>query len=257
MKILKLAVLGAALGLGGAAQAHSPYLLPNGFDLSGRDHVTVEASFTEHPFTPDVAMKSDDFHLLDPTGARRALTPTYFRDLAVLEAPVDGKGTWRLSSGARAGRTAKVYQKGGDWIFLEPGKPAPTGVTPVDMQSFTTAEAYVSRGGPSDAALAATGQGLEFHALTHPNSIAVDADARFEVLLDGKPLAGQKILLVRADEDVEGGKPQEVVADSAGRFVLKVSRPGVYLATTRHRIAPVDGQPGKSLTYALTFEAVR
>lgn len=257
MKILRLAVLGAALGLGGAAQAHSPYLLPNGFDLSGRDHVTVEASFTEHPFIPDVAMKSDDFHLVDPTGARKPLTPTYFRDLAVMEATVDGKGTWRLSSGARAGRTAKVYRKGDDWVFLEPGKPAPDGVALADMQSFTTAEAYVSRGAPNDAALAPTGQGLEFHALTHPNNIAVGADARFEVLLDGKPVAGQKILLTRADADVDGGKPQEVVADAAGRFVVKVARPGVYLAMARHRIAPADGQPGKSLTYALTFEAVQ
>ena len=52
-------------------------------------------------------------------------------------------------------------------------------------------------------------------------------------------------------------KPQEVVADAAGRFVLRVRRPGVYLAMTRHRLAPADGQPGRSLTYALTFEAVQ
>src|ERR1700749_3085754 len=49
------AVLIAAL-LAGAAQAHSPYLMPNAFDATGRDHVTVEASFTEHVFIPDVVM---------------------------------------------------------------------------------------------------------------------------------------------------------------------------------------------------------
>jgi uncharacterized GH25 family protein len=254
--MIRIAVLSAALAVCGVAQAHSPYLLPNGFDLSGRDHVTVEASFTEHPFTPDVVMKSEAFHVVDPSGASRPLTPSYFRDLTILEATVEGQGTWRISSGQRAGRTAKVIRKGDDWVFLEPGKPAPAGTAPVDMQSFTTAETYVSRGGPSDAALAPVGRGLELHALTHPNRISVDQDARFEALLDGRPLAGQKILLVRADEDVDGAKPQEVVADAAGRFAFKVARPGVYLATTRHRIPPANGQGGKSLTYALTFEAV-
>lgn len=31
-------------------------------------------------------------------------------------------------------------------MFLEPGKPAPDGVVPAEMQSITTAETYVSRG---------------------------------------------------------------------------------------------------------------
>jgi hypothetical protein len=29
------------------ASAHSPYLLPNSFDLGNRDHVSVQASFTD------------------------------------------------------------------------------------------------------------------------------------------------------------------------------------------------------------------
>ena len=208
------------------------------------------------PFTPDVVMKSGDFHVVDPNGAKRSLTPSYFKDLAILEASVEGQGTWRISSGIREGRTSKVIRKGDDWVFLEPGKPVPAGTEPADMQSVTTAETYVSRGGPSDAVLAPVGRGLEFRAVTHPNRISVGQDARFEVLIDGKPLPQQKIQLVRADEDIEGGKVQEVVADANGAFVLKVARPGLYLAITRHRIAPAAGQPGKSLTYALTFEAV-
>lgn len=252
-----LAVLAAAAALGGAAQAHEPYLLPNGFDLTGRGHVTVQASFTENLFVPDVVMKSDDFHVVDPNGARQALTPTYFKDLAVLEAPVDGQGTWRLSSGVRAGRVSKVIRKGEEWVFLEPGKPVPDGQTPQDMQSITTAEAYVSRGAPSDKALAPVGKGLEFQALTHPNRIAVSQQARFTVLLDGRPLPGQQIELIRADAEVDGEKPKHVASDAAGRFDLMVDRPGVYLAMTRHRIAPADGQAGRSLTYALTFEAVQ
>ncbi|CAN7318438.1 DUF4198 domain-containing protein [Phenylobacterium sp. LjRoot219] len=189
--------------------------------------------------------------------ADRAGLPSYFKDLAVLEAPVDGQGTWRLSSGVRLGRTSKVIRKGEEWVFLEPGKPVPAGQTPADMQSITRAETYVSRGAPSETALAPVGSGLEFHALTHPNRISINQDARFEVLIDGRPLPGQKIEVIRADAEVDGGKPQEVAADAAGRFVVRVDRPGVYLAMTRHRIAPADGKPGRSLTYALTFEAAQ
>ncbi len=50
--------LSAVLLAVGTAQAHSPYLLPNLFDLGKRDHVTVRGSFTEEFFSPDVAMKS-------------------------------------------------------------------------------------------------------------------------------------------------------------------------------------------------------
>lgn len=249
-------VLATAL-MGGTAQAHSPYLLPNAFDATGRDHVTVEASFTEHFFVPDVVMKSDDFHAVGPDGTKTAITPTYLRDLAVFETPTASDGTWRVTSGARIGRTAKVVLVKGEWVFLEPGKPAPAGTTPVDMQSLTTAEVYVSRGKPSATALLPVGKGLEFHALTHPNSIFVGQEAKFEVLLDGKPLPSQTIVVHRANEDeAEGAKPVEVVSDTAGRFAVKVDQPGVFLAMTRYRLAPTDGKPGQSLTYALTFEAV-
>lgn len=250
-------VLLAAL-VGGAAQAHSPYLLPNDFDATGRDHVTVQASFTEHMFVPDIAMKSDDFHVVGPDGARVAVTPVYLRDLAVFEAPTPVDGTWRITSGQRVGRTAKAVFEKGEWVFLDPEKPLPPGAKAVEMQSLTTAETYVSRGAPTTTALAPLGKGLEFHAITHPDSIFAGEDATFEVLLDGKPLPNQFITLVRGDERyAEKAKPVEVVSDAAGKFVIRAPQVGVYLAMTRYRIAPKGDEAGRSLTYALTFEAAR
>jgi uncharacterized GH25 family protein len=245
----------AAMLSAGAAQAHSPYLLPNMFDATGRDHVTVQASFTEHAFTPDVVMKSDSFQVRGPDGATTPLTPTYFKDLAILEADTKADGTWRIGSGVRIGRMSKVAQVKGEWVFLEPDKPAPAGAVVGEMQSITNAEVYVSRGAPNATALAPTGKGVEFHALTHPNSIFAGQAAQFQALLDGKPLPDQTITVHRAGEDMDGGKPLEVKSDKDGRFAIKVDRPGVFLAMTRHRIGPADGKPGRSLTYALTFEA--
>lgn len=244
-----------ALAMVGPAGAHVPYLLPNYFDLSGRDHVTVEASFTEHFFTSDVVMKSDSFHLVGPTGAATPLTATYFKDVAVLEASTPADGTWRISSGERVGRTAKAAFVKDHWVFIEPGKPAPGGATPVDMQSLTKAEVYVSRGKPSDAALAPTKSGIEFHPLTHPNKIFAGQPAKFEVLFDGKPLAGQPIELHAAGEgDDDSGKGATLTSGPDGSFVIKAAKPGVYLAMTRYRVQPMGDKPARSFTYALTFD---
>lgn len=243
----------------GAAQAHSPYLLPNTFDASGRDHVTLEGSFTEHFFIPEIAMKSDGFYAVGPDGAQTPLTPAYAKDLTLLELPTTRDGTWRISSGTRVGRVAKAALIKGEWVFQNDKKPLPEGAAVVDMQSITCSEVYVSRGAPNDVALKPKGEGLEFQALTHPDKIGAGEPARFVLLLDGKPLAAQPITLTRGDDLYSEDKPfPEVVTDAKGGFTLMTRKPGVYHAMTRYRQAPVTpGGPAKSLTYALTFEAVK
>ncbi len=104
----------SALLLSGSARAHSPYLMPNVFDVTQRDHVTVMGSFTEEFFAPDVAMKADDYHVIAPDGTKVALKPVYTRDLAIVEAETKAAGTYRISTGIRAGRTAKAAWVNGD-----------------------------------------------------------------------------------------------------------------------------------------------
>lgn len=240
-----------------AAQAHSPYLLPSVFDASDRKIVTVQGSFTESFFTPEVVMKSDAYAVVGPDGARTPLTPTYLRELALVEAVVDKPGTYRITTGQRAGRTAKAALVKGEWAFFE-GSKAPADA--IDMQSMTMAEVYVTRGAPNDAALAPIGKGLEFRAVTHPSKITTGQDAVFEVLFDGQPLANQAITVQGADDRDADTKAaaRTVTSDAKGRFAVKVDKSGVYQIQTRHRVAPVAaGQPGRSFTYALTFESLR
>ena len=257
---MRVACLLAVSVIGGAstnADAHSPYLLPNAFDIVNRKHVTVEASFTETFFVPDVAMKADDYHVISPDGAKHPLTPVYTQDLAVIEAPTPGQGTYRISTGRRTGRTSKAIYKDGDYQFVEPGKPTPENTKVYEVQSITTAEVYVSRGKPSDTALAPRNKGLEFRPVTHPNSLFAGCEAKFEVLFDGRPLANHAISIHSDDERYSDKKLYaETKTDAAGRFAVKLDRPGVYLAMTRHRLLPAaDGQPGTSHTYSITFEA--
>ena len=259
--MLRASVLAGAalicLGASLAVQAHSPYLLPNAFDLVDRKHVTVEASFTETFFVPDVAMKADDYHVIAPDGSRRSLNPIYTQDLAIVEAPTLEPGTYRVSTGQRSGRTSKAIYRNGDYEFVEPDESAPAGVRVYDVKSITTADVFVTRGKPNDAALAPRNKGLEFRPLTHPSSVFVGADASFEVLFDGKPLANQPVAVHFGDERYSGKKIYaELRTDAAGRFTFKPKQPGLYLAMSRYRLLPAkDGEPGTSHTYSVTFEA--
>jgi uncharacterized GH25 family protein len=258
------ATLLAGVTLAGAANAHSPYLLPSAFDVTDRKLVTVQGSFTESFFSPEVVMKSDAWAVVGPDGVRRPLTATNLRELALVEAPTEAAGTYRITSGQRTGRTAKAVLVKGEWEFLEDPTKAPAGTTPVDMQSLTLADVYVTRGAPNAAALAPIGKGLEFVAVTHPSSIFTGQDARFVVLFDGKPVKGQAVTLHAGDDRYAETKapPVNLVSDDQGRFTVKVERSGVYQIQARYRVAPQNtGAPqdatGHSYTYALTFESLR
>jgi len=254
----------AAFAIGAAfasiAQAHSPYLLPTTFDVSDRKLVTVQGSFTESFFTPEVVMKSDAWAVIGPDGARKALTATNLRELALVEVATEAPGTYRITSGQRTGRTAKAVLVKGEWEFLEDPSKAPAGATPVDMQSLTLADVYVTRGAPTKAALAPTGKGLEFVAVTHPSEITTGQDAKFVVLFDGKPVRGQAITLHGADDRYAETKaaPITVTSDDQGRFTIKPAYSGAYQLQARYRVAPTAADPvGHSYTYTLTFESLR
>jgi uncharacterized GH25 family protein len=242
---------------GVSAQAHSPFLLPNMFDVDQRDHVTVTGSFTEEFFAPDVVMKSDDYHVIGPDGARGPLAAVYTRDMAILEAETKQPGTYRISTGRRTGRTAKAAWVQGDWKFLAPAEAAPAGSRVYEVTSITTAETYVTRGKPSQPALTPRNSGLEFRAISHPNALFAGSEAKFQVLFDGKPLTRHVVSVHAGDSRYSNQKaPTEVTTDATGQFSIKPERAGVFVAMTRFRPEPAaDGQQGVSYTYSLVFEA--
>lgn len=246
----------AMLLMAGSAVAHSPYLLPNHFDVGERDHVSVQASFTEKFFIPDVAMKSAGYHVTQPDGHDVALVPVYTKDLGVLDVDTVQPGSYRISSGIREGRTAKATIANGEWKFLREGDVATAGGLVYDVKSITRAEVYVSRGTPTDAVLAPRNKGLEFQMLTHPNKLLAGGEPRFKVLYDGRPLAKHQVSLQRALSD-NGDAPVAVTAMSAvdGAFSLRIVDAGIYHAMLRYRfVIPGTDARAESHTYALTLE---
>lgn len=238
------------------AAAHAPYLLPNNFDLGKRDHVSVQASLTENYFIPDVAMKADGYHVVMPDGAKVAVTPVYTRDLAVLDVATPGDGTYRISTGNRSGRTAKAaLLPDGTWKFFGEREAPPTGAKLHDMHSITRAEVFVSRGTPTDAALALTGTGLEFQLLTHPSRLLAGTPLKVRVLYDGKPVADQVIEVRRGALEEGAAAPVEVRTGADGGATVPLARPGIYHVMARYRFGMAGAEPkAQSHTYAVTVE---
>lgn len=251
---LLLSFIGAS-----AAQAHMPYVLPTLFDLGKGDHVTVEAAFAEDAFLPEVAMRDAPFHLVGPDGKDLPAGPvTHLRDLSVFEAAIPADGTYRVTSGQRAGRKGKMFKVRDKWEMRGEGGEPPANAEQVDVQSMTLADAYITRGQPTDAALKPSGKALEIQAITHPNGIVAGSDASFALLFDGKPLPHADITLFRSAGLYDGRKVVAQVKSGAdGRFSLTPEDAGTYLILVRHRGAAPAGSetPYRSYTYTLAFDA--
>lgn len=253
---------GAALLAALPASAHTQYLKPNIFTTPQRDHVTVEGSFTEELFTPDIAMKADDYHVVTPAGAKiKIANIVYLKDLAVFEADLPENGTYRFSTGERGGATRKMALIDGKWTPLRDPKEAPAGARVADAQSFTRADVYVTKGPASDAALKPTGSGLEIVPLVNPSRLDEGGTFPVQVLFDGKPLAGTEISLHGGGEhghDEQGNHDAGLgsfTTDKEGKASIPTKEHGTYLILTRHRVEWKDGPVAvKSHSVSLTFQ---
>jgi uncharacterized GH25 family protein len=236
-----------------------PYVLPTLFDLGKGDHVTVEAAFAEDAFMPEVPMRDAPFHLVAPDGKDLPTgTVVHLRDLSLFEADTRTDGTYRVTTGQRSGRKGKMFKVGDKWVMHGEGNQPPANAQEVAVQSMTLAEAYVTRGQPTETALKPTGSALEIQAITHPNGISAGSSAAFILLFDGKPLANAEITLFRSAGYYDGRKvAAQIKSDAGGRFSLTPEDAGTYLILVRHRGASPAGAetPYRSYTYTLTFDA--
>jgi hypothetical protein len=284
-----LGYLGMGL-LGGQALAHTPYLLPNVFDAD-RDRITLQGALTEDDyFNPDVPLNAPVVFETTPGGQTVEVKPAAaLKDETLVEAPLTDAGTYRFSTGQMVGRKTTLANVGGKWLMVrqprpnqgggpgaqKPGGPGgeggpPNSIAPADVpagaQTMTSegvmvVETYVTKGAPSDAALKTTGKGFELKPLTHPNGVYVDQGFGFQLLLDGRPVAGAPIAVYRGGNKYDDKRIAiETRSDAKGMVKLAFDRPGAYMLTTRWPSAerkPGEAPPERSYTYSLTFEVTR
>ncbi|WP_137175132.1 DUF4198 domain-containing protein [Massilia sp. HP4] len=259
---LRTLLLAASL-VGGAAQAHTPFLLPNNFDVQPKGSIGVDAGFTEKFFVSDVAFGDTPFSIVTPQGERIAFGDIHqFKQRTVAEQKLpDEKGTYRLSTGPRLGAVFRTWERNGKTESARD----PQQVMPADAkllahyQSLSISEAYVTADKPLTKALAPVGKGLEIVAITHPSDLFVDERFEFIVQFDGKPLVDQKVSIYRSPMDLASQSAvQHISTDALGKAVLPLAKPGIYLGLIRHRAPAPAGAaaPNYGHNYTLTFRVL-
>jgi len=236
------------------ALAHSPYLKPNAFTVPAqRDHVTVEASFSDGDLRPEVAMKSDSFAVTGPDGQTTPLTPAAtLKDAVFLEAPLKSEGTYLISSGVRKGRVAKAVIRDGEVHFLEGPNAAKAGEAPVDVQSLTRADVYVTHGRPSRPDFKVAG--VELFPVTAPYDAYAGEPFTVRVRENGQGLGGQSVTVITDGQTYAAVKtPEQTLStNAAGEATFTPKTPGLYLLQVRVRRPSAD-TPGLWLSHTATL----
>jgi hypothetical protein len=290
-KLIPLPAVMLAMLPAAPALAHTPYILPNSFDVQGA-RVTLMGAVTEDDyFTPDGALAVPAFLETSPDGQAAEVRPAaILKDLTVTEAAIAAPGTYRFSTGQYVMRTTTFVNLDGKWLSVRAPRARPMGegagapgggppgggggppnsIAQADVpagapsrqtESVSVVETYVTKGAPTDAALKTAGQGLELKPVTHPNAVYVDQGFAFQLLVDGKPLAAAPISVYRAGNIYDDRRiAVETRTDANGMGKVAFNQPGIYLLTTHAPGgAPKPGEPPptRNYTYSLTFEVTR
>ncbi|MBU3021949.1 DUF4198 domain-containing protein [Aestuariibacter sp. A3R04] len=243
------------------SHAHVPYLKPLSFEPAGRDMITLDASFAEQFFVPEVAISKALFDVVAPDGVKSDVeTVVNLTTRNVLEHELDQNGTYRFSTGNRKGAIFRVYELNGERGSVRGNdEPLPEGAElKSHFQSVTSAVTYVTKKGPTNQALKATGVGLEMVPETHPNSLFTGDTFTFTLTYDGVPVPNHDITLYQGhDQFSEESDSQNLTSDNNGKVSVTLLTQGVYLVMARLRADSPEGAPVPAYSYTttLTIEA--
>ncbi|MCF7749359.1 DUF4198 domain-containing protein [Bacillus subtilis subsp. subtilis] len=245
------------------AAAHTPYLAPASFSVRPDSVVTLDASFAEAFFVPEVVFDNSTFVVTDPDGRQHAPdTVQRFKTRTVVEQTLPGqKGTYRFSTGNRLGAVFRTWEVDGKTVSSrDPAQALPPGARLTShYQSLSRSEVYLTAGAPTSTALTPYGVGLELVPITHPDDLYRGERFDFSVHYDGKPLAAQKVDIYRAlGAGATQPMPVVLTTDAAGRASLALDQAGNYLALIRYRGPAPSGAaaPMYGNNYTLTFRVL-
>lgn len=243
MKKLYLALAFAACSY--HAQAHSPFVAPSNYVVSG-DNTSILAGFAEHPFDSEVAIQGFEFHVIQPKGESKKLELVNTSSLttANVESKVDG--TYQIV-GQRSAKIqyAKVGQR---WLRVLDAKGA--NVPPLDVRNFVlptelttkhekfdvqrvdTLLSYFTKYQTSTIQPNPSQTGLALSYSKHPNSLKVGDQLKLTVQLNQKAAAGYQVQVEQQNTSV-GEKTQvmKYTTNQQGQTDLSFKQSGQYVIT--------------------------
>jgi len=264
--VLVLALAIAALVAPLSATAHKAWLRPSQTVLAGTDPwITVDAAVSNDLFYFNhVPIRLDNLVITAPDGSTvQPQNPSTGKYRSVFDVQLTQQGTYRLA----------VVNSGLFGSWEENGQPkrwrgnADTFATEVPKdaknlqvsQSVGRNETFVTNGTPNDTALKTTGEGIELVPLTHPNDLFAGEEAKFRVLVDGKPAAGLEFEIVRGETRYRNAQDEiKATTDAAGEFGVTWPEPGMYWleTSTQDDKTSVPQAKQRRLSYVATLEVL-
>jgi hypothetical protein len=257
LRALRALGLAAAMlgGLCGQSSAHTPYLKPSIFEPFG-EWTSIQAAYSTEIFCPIVGIGSSNFHVVMPDGRSAPFSTVYVTpDETTLELRLPSDGTYRLTTGEVVSSPYGMIYERRRWRALRPGEAARPRVRVTTMQVVTVAEAYITKGEPTRAALEPIVGTLAIRPITHPNQVTVASGLVLQLLYNGAPFPNMPFV-VYARGQSEDDMHRTFVTDADGRATLTFQQPGTYLAVVRYRPRMPAGADAEVRSYStsLTFE---
>ncbi len=262
-----LALAATAL-LSTAAGAHRAWLLPSATNVSGDDAwVTVDAAVSNDLFYFEhQPLRLEGIKAWSPDGTEAKIeNGATGRYRSTFDVHLTQKGTYRIATSM--GGIMGGYTLNGEKKRLPRGLAAdklagaiPPGATEVQLsEGVNRNETFVTNGAPSAGVLKPTGQGLEFAPVTHPNDLVVGEPATFGFLLDGKPAANLKVVIIPGGVRYRNGLGEiDLTTDAKGQVKVSWPNAGFYWlnVTTSDKKVSVPQATERRLGYATTLEVL-
>lgn len=265
-KLTKGMLLGLALSMPLAAQAHNFWLLPSQTVLSGESDnwITVDAAVSNDLFYFNhVPLRLDTLVIASPDGKTIAAENKHTgKWRSSFDAHLVHAGTYKLAlvnEGAVAtyeqDGERKRLRGGADVVSKIPANAKNVAVT----QTLTRIETFATVGAPDGTALKISGKGLELEAVTHPNDLYATEAATFRLMLDGKPAKNVEVEVIRGDTRYRDNL-EEIQTTTAkdGTFSVTWPQAGMYWleASVADKKTTIKKAKTRRATYVATFEVL-
>ncbi|WP_028293615.1 DUF4198 domain-containing protein [Oceanobacter kriegii] len=210
IKLMSAVVLAGATLMASQVNAHRAWLLPDAASFSGEKPIaTFDAAVSNEIFNFDhFALDPKQFQVTAPDGSSVEVeNGAKLRYRGVFDVTLKQEGTYRVftaSQGMRAmwkdadGKRQMYPGRGQAFDQAEFDKVVPKKADGLTVSQFSRRlETFVTNGTPSDNAMTVSGKGFEMKPVTHPNDLYAGEEATFVFLMDGKPVKGAEVVLVR------------------------------------------------------------
>ena len=254
-----------------SVQAHRLWILPDVTVLSGDEPaVSFDAAVSNSIFNYDhVALRADAIHIsapdgteVEPENAAKGKLRTVF-DLSMTQ-----EGTYRVYLTMQGMNAFWKDADGKRHMFPGRGQAATpqeiSNAIPANaegvriVESYRRAETFVTAGAPSDNVKKISGQGVELKPVTHPNDLYAGETATFALMLNGKPLAGADVVLIKEGTRYRDSQDEiALTTDKNGAIQVNWQGAGRYFMEAEYKDDNAQAPATeRSATYTAVFEVL-